>query len=446
MKVLIVSPHPDDEAIGLGGTIQRHTAQGDYVQTLFLTSGEAGIPDMPADNVRIIREAEASACALMLGTREPIFWREPDGALRVNDSLVSKLRSLFAGVDLVYAPHENESHPDHAAAFRLVKAALEDLETKPKVLLFEVWTPMQRPDVFVDITPGIEQKVKAIEAHVSQATRNPFVTGALSLNSFRGVMQGPAKAGYAEAFTRMKGTGQMTTAVIFLTYAPSLESPRHAYATACLDELLANLEPAEDIHLHIADDGSPAEHMQALVEIANSHGYYPTFTNAERAGYGHSYNLATQVVHPMVNFVMPIEDDWRLRRRLNIEPLTRALEDSGDLLRCIRLGYLGWTEQLRGSLIQVAGQTFCLFDHSSPEHYVLAGHPRIETVSFEREVGPWPVGLGAGATEWEITGRLESRIGVGWPMDMGINASQLHTNLFAHIGDVSIKDEAINGS
>lgn len=231
--------------------------------------------------------------------------------------------------------------------------------------------------------------------------------------------------------------------VNFMTYSPKEGHPRVQYSQRCLLMLLRNLTYGDNTNLlwHIADDGSFPGHVEALVEICRANGVEPTTSQTGHQGYGANMNHATQVIHDMADIVMPIEDDWELVRPFDISDLVRALEASpkyGDLeyIGCIRLGYLGWSNPVTGRLVQHANQTFFRMDADCLETHVFAGHPRIETVEFERRVGAWPEGIRPGYTEMEICNRTESRIGVAWPLDAGVNASQDYANLFAHIGEV----------
>ena len=76
------------------------------------------------------------------------------------------------------------------------------------------------------------------------------------------------------------------------------------------------------------------------------------------------------------------------------------------------------------------------FSEFSSEPHVFAGHPRLETVSFQKEVGPWPTGLGAGATEFEVAHRSRARQGIAWPIDL----VPLQGGLWGHIGTEQAKD------
>lgn len=220
---------------------------------------------------------------------------------------------------------------------------------------------------------------------------------------------------------------------MLLTYAPSLKSPRHEYATKTLRAVLDKLRFSGEIAVHIADDGSPNLHRQSLRKLAGGYKHVVTVgeSNSERRGYGASYNLATQMIHPSSDIVLPLEDDWELTGDLDLDPLVEGL--TSGAFGCIRLGYLGFTQKLHGSLVNVGQTTYLAFDPRSPEPHVWAGHPRLETVQWQRDVGPWPEGLGPGETEFAVAHKEEARWGVGWPI--------YYAQAFAHIGTVQARED-----
>lgn len=228
-----------------------------------------------------------------------------------------------------------------------------------------------------------------------------------------------------------------TVTVLLLTYE---DGERHT-AARTLGALMDNMRYDGPLNLHVADDGSIPGHVDELLEIASSIPYFDqiTSTNAERGGYGRSYNLATQVIHDTgADIVLPLEDDWELSRALDLGPLVESLDGQyrggGVLLECIRLGYLGFTNPLYANLFHSPAGPMAMLDQHSIETHVFAGHPRLETVRFEKNVGPWPEGMRAGETEVEVAHRSQARIGIAWPFDLG-PASMRGDSLFAHIGD-----------
>ena len=222
-------------------------------------------------------------------------------------------------------------------------------------------------------------------------------------------------------------------AIVLLTYASSIDSPRHQYAMKTMEALHKYIRYSGEIHWHIADDGSPKEHILSLRTNENV-----TVTCSDRRGYGASYNLATQALHSHCEYFLMVEDDWELTKELNLDQLIEALDDG---LGCIRLGYLGWTQELRGKIIAKANQTFLLLDPDSPEPHVWSGHPRLETREFQRQIGPWPEGIDPGSTEFVVAKRTESRYGVVWPLDLGIRAGQIHGTLFEHTGAIQARED-----
>lgn len=217
--------------------------------------------------------------------------------------------------------------------------------------------------------------------------------------------------------------------VLLLTYK------RTDYACETLKSTLDNLKFDGEIAVHIADDGSPKKHVDTIRKVA---GGYPHIvavgsSNSERGGYGRNYNLATQQIHASSDFVLCLEDDWRLTRQLDINHLCKVLK-SKPHIGCIRMGYLGFTDKLDGHLERHEGETFLVFEPSSLEKHVFAGHPRLESVEWQRYVGAWPEGLAPGATELAVCGIARS--GVAWPLDLVAP----NGDMFVHIGSVKSTD------
>jgi N-acetylglucosamine malate deacetylase 1 len=203
-QIMIISPHPDDESIGCGGTIQKHVAEGDIVQIELLTSGEKGGHDLNEAEVGRIREEEAMAAASILAVGHVEFYRQADGGLRISRPLVGRLAQRIRDCkpSTVYVPHAAEQHPDHRVVVRLLQRALRlsDLDDPPRVLAYEVWTPLQQLDEIVDITPYMETKLRAIAAYSSQTRAMNFAAAAQGLARYRGEMHCWPGGEFAEVF------------------------------------------------------------------------------------------------------------------------------------------------------------------------------------------------------------------------------------------------------
>lgn len=135
-RVLIVAPHPDDEAIATGGLIQHTVADGGSVRVIFLTDGEGNLwpqramlrkwrisaADRAAWGALRRREALASLALLGASEGDAAFLGFPDAGLsilaaigdtRITDALSALVRS-FAPT-LVVSPSSFDLHGDHRA-------------------------------------------------------------------------------------------------------------------------------------------------------------------------------------------------------------------------------------------------------------------------------------------------------------------------------------------
>jgi LmbE family N-acetylglucosaminyl deacetylase len=143
-RVLVVAAHPDDEVLGLGGTIARLAAAGAQLRLVSVTDGEASHPHSTtqvARNLARIRTAETRAALAALGASgaERVRLRLPDtGVGRHEAALTDQLADLAEGFDAVAAPWSHDVHADHEAAGRAALAA--GLRTGVPVLQYPVWT------------------------------------------------------------------------------------------------------------------------------------------------------------------------------------------------------------------------------------------------------------------------------------------------------------------
>jgi hypothetical protein len=216
-------------------------------------------------------------------------------------------------------------------------------------------------------------------------------------------------------------------AIVLLTCDRPKEREEYAFKTL---DALKNLSAAgDDLWMHIADDGSDPEFREEMVRRAREqYGDRTSVSNSEERGYGGNYNLASQAVHQAADLVLPLEDDWELLRPFDLAPIATALR--AGVFRCVRMAYIGYTEELRGTFIWSGGVHWLALDPASPERHVFSGGPRLETVAFERDVGLWPENLNQGQTEMDVASRAEARTGVAWPVEL----IKPTGDLFAHIG------------
>lgn len=220
LDVLVISPHPDDAEISVGGTILKCRAEGMRVGVLDLTSGEP-TPHGTLD----IREAETEAATKLLD----LSWRHNLGL--PNRSLLPTLeaRRALAGVlrttrpKFVFAPYWEDVHPDHVSASRLAddarfwaKLSRSDLSGEPywPPRMYYFWSIHLRihpkPSFVLDVTPHIDRKMEAISAYASQFTTGRIQTFPTPLDDIRDRARywgWSIGTGYAEPFACREEVG-----------------------------------------------------------------------------------------------------------------------------------------------------------------------------------------------------------------------------------------------
>lgn len=152
-KVLIISPHPDDEVFGCGGLMQSLVQAGKQVEVLIMSKGEAvHRPCCPNEENNIVqaRVELTDAANGVLGIAPEHIYRLdfPDGrfsSVTEDDEVVKALGDLIREIvpTEVFIPHPYENSPDHVAATQLVEQVLPDFVGK--VYYYCVWTWYHMP-------------------------------------------------------------------------------------------------------------------------------------------------------------------------------------------------------------------------------------------------------------------------------------------------------------
>ncbi|KFZ31362.1 GlcNAc-PI de-N-acetylase [Pseudidiomarina salinarum] len=185
--VLVIAAHPDDEAIGCGGTIARHINEGDAVYALFMTNGVDARQRTFSRDAEIRNEA-AEAAKDALGVKEYFYNDFPDNQLD-NVALLDIIQSIEKVISklqpqVVYTHHNGDLNIDHRRTHEAVMTACRpqpDFCVR-EIYAFEVlsateWnTPSFQPftpNHFVDITPYIEIKMNGIEAYSLEMRNTP---------------------------------------------------------------------------------------------------------------------------------------------------------------------------------------------------------------------------------------------------------------------------------
>jgi LmbE family N-acetylglucosaminyl deacetylase len=203
VTVLVIAPHPDDEAIGCGGTVVKHSARGERVEVVFLTSGELALSHIEREEAWRIREQEAQEAAAVLGIAELTFLRLPDWGLKDSNGAADALATLIERVSpsTVYPPHPGDWHPDHRAAAELARDAGASIGLSPEAVLgYEIWTPLSEYTIVEDVGDVFPTKLDAIRCYVSQSDHFDYVRAAVGIGQYRGALAG--RCAYAEVFAQ----------------------------------------------------------------------------------------------------------------------------------------------------------------------------------------------------------------------------------------------------
>jgi len=216
-RILVVAAHPDDEVLGCGATLAKHSMDGDEVHILFLTDGVSARESTNIEHDRDIRRRDAKAAASILGIKSIDGLALPDNGLD-KVALLDIIRPIESKIikckpDIIYTHHFGDLNVDHCQAYNAVLTACRPVPgfSVSEILAFETlssteWAGIENnkafiPNKFINISATLDTKCEAMEAykHELHAFPHPRSLKAIrALASLRGASVG---LNAAEAFT-----------------------------------------------------------------------------------------------------------------------------------------------------------------------------------------------------------------------------------------------------
>jgi LmbE family N-acetylglucosaminyl deacetylase len=188
-SAVIIAAHPDDEVLGVGGTMAMLAAAGTRLRLVAVTDGEASHPGTDPAEIARTRVAESAAALQVLGLQgiEVARLRLPDTRVAEHENeLVARLLEQCAGFSICLAPWEADAHADHEAAGRAARQAARELQQDMLSYPIWMWHWAKPADARVpwhqarqvSLSPAIAaRKKEAISAFTSQLTERDGTGG-----------------------------------------------------------------------------------------------------------------------------------------------------------------------------------------------------------------------------------------------------------------------------
>jgi LmbE family N-acetylglucosaminyl deacetylase len=195
-RAMSIHAHPDDQEFTVAGTLAKWAKAGCEVVSVIITSGDSGSNDLTKGAeykpiLAMLREEEQIAANDVLGVKETIYLRHPDGELEPTMALRKELTRIIrkykpdvvviGDPQGVFYGNGYINHPDHRAAAqaalyavfpsaetRLIFTDLLEAGYEPHKVKRVYVHGSEKPDTWVDISETIETKIEALKKHASQ--------------------------------------------------------------------------------------------------------------------------------------------------------------------------------------------------------------------------------------------------------------------------------------
>ncbi|MBU2896868.1 PIG-L deacetylase family protein [Vibrio hepatarius] len=216
--VLIVAPHADDETLGCGGSILKFIDQG-YIVHWLLVTGMTDKAGFTAQQIRA-RKLEIEKVSKAYGFSQTHQLEFPPAQLetRPKGEVIGSISQVINRLEpeLVFTVYRNDAHSDHEIVYDAVMSATKSFRYPfvKKVLAYETLSETDfglkpedggfKPNVFIDITDYLEEKLDILAMFESEVHDFPFPRSRVALEALARVRGVQCNSEAAESFMLIK--------------------------------------------------------------------------------------------------------------------------------------------------------------------------------------------------------------------------------------------------
>ena len=217
-RVLVVSAHPDDETLGVGGTLLKHKFEGDSL--FWLNATKIDFSNLDNKKRYKEREKELEKVIELYGFEEFIQMDFITTQLSSQSKIkmIPQLSEIFLRLkpEIIYVVNRSDAHSDHRYLFESVYSASKTFRQPSikKILMFECLSETEfsvplsdfvfLPNYFVDISSYIDQKIEIMKTYSSEMSEPPFPRSESNIRALATLRGSTSGVLAAEAFQVLK--------------------------------------------------------------------------------------------------------------------------------------------------------------------------------------------------------------------------------------------------
>lgn len=203
-KILVLTPHADDETLGCGGLLIKASQQKKDLLILLYSDNSNSILNENKDTIINIRFAEFENAMQSMNIKKYTSLNLSPNIFYPSRELVLKTEEIIKEFkpEIIILPSFIDNHEEHKILNIILSEALKRNNFQLDILLFEVWSAIN-PNILFDITDVIDKKIEAIKCYESQLKYVNYIDTIIGLNRYRSITNIKGN-GYCEGFLLLK--------------------------------------------------------------------------------------------------------------------------------------------------------------------------------------------------------------------------------------------------